>query len=130
MPDPGTDPCDAFLEVYDTKMRSLDLVGIPKIRHFVLNAVVTRNRADLLEQLVKRAHQYNQFKVIRYLAHKVQLGAQHFSRSLLTTAFNACQPKVPCHYTVFVNGLILCGDLNLAEKVMAEAVASGMANDT
>ena len=33
------------------------------------------------------------------------------------------------HYTACVKGLILCGEWGLAGKVMAEAVADGMAND-
>merc|ERR1719361_1154096 len=129
-PDLGVKRDEAILQAYNTKMQSIDLLGIPKVRTLLVNTAVNVHRTDLLERMMQRTDRYNQFKVLRQLIRKLESGTDSFSISLMTAAFRACTQRFPYHYTAFVRGLLLCREFNLANKVMAEAITDGMANDT
>lgn len=113
-------PDEAVLELYERHFLGVRW-GDARALRLVAEAALRAGRTDLLKALAATSDSAAQVALLKTLAGERRL--EDAGR-----LFRACAVKAPCHYNAFLDACVDCGDLQAAERVMAEATAAGAAD--
>lgn len=111
-----------FMKLFDKHLSGVDLSADPVAEHAVVDAALRQQRMDVIKSLMEAVSDSSR--------HVALIKSFSIGRRLAdaTSIFNACPDKGSCHYNALLDVCIDCRDLEAAERVMAEAISSGVAD--
>eukprot|EP00416_Gambierdiscus_australes_P026198 CAMPEP_0171061560 /NCGR_PEP_ID=MMETSP0766_2-20121228/4515_1 /TAXON_ID=439317 /ORGANISM="Gambierdiscus australes, Strain CAWD 149" /LENGTH=738 /DNA_ID=CAMNT_0011517259 /DNA_START=86 /DNA_END=2302 /DNA_ORIENTATION=+ len=111
-----------ILSTFEKHLSEVDVLADTWTGRMVAEVALRQKRTDVLAQLL-----HNSSESSRRVALLKSFGSEQRLADA-TEVFQACPEKTPCLYNALLDACIDCQELQVADRIMAEAVAANMAD--